>query len=121
MGGTTDYITSVIALYSSVLNKPVNPEPCFEFKNSHYFQIFLHALAFVFGLLYAPQMFHHNELLGALCKEEHVASTWYQDSPSSIGGCTPVNLFDEVSSLEDLTISFRFPSEETKVSNLFVY
>ena len=80
-----------------------------------FFQVLLHALAFIFGVLYAPNLFHHSELLGALCKEEQLPTTWYESGSSSHAGCTPVNLFEEVSSLEDLTITFRFPSEETKV------
>jgi hypothetical protein len=66
--------------------------------------------------MYAPHMFHNNELLGALCREEEAPNTWFVgDDNGSKAGCTPVSLFEETSALEDLTLSFRFPSEETKV------
>ena len=79
-------------------------------------------MAFIFGLLYAPQLFHHNELLGALCREDNYPATWYvnEDGGSNPGGCTPVDLFQETSALKDLKISFRFPSEETKVKGFYL-
>jgi len=49
-------------------------------------------------------------------------NTWYvsEDGTGSSPGCTPVRLFEETSALEDLKLSFRFPSEETEVRSHFV-
>lgn len=75
--------------------------------------IFLHILAFIFGVVQSPEMFHTSMPLGAMCKGQELET--FNSIESSRSSCEPVTLFQKVDRLDELTFTFRFPSEETKV------
>jgi hypothetical protein len=51
--------------------------------------------------------------LGAMCKGQDPAI--FNSNENSRSSCEPVTLFQKVDRLDELTFTFRFPSEETKV------
>ena len=80
----------------------------------------LHCLAFILGILLAPDLYLSEEHRGSQCRirdskgqDGKKVMTWY-DGDASRGNCQPLGMADRVP-LRGTVSSFRFPRNSGKV------
>lgn len=75
----------------------------------------LHAGVFLIGAFVTPTMFHDAHIPGTVCVlQGDATATWYKDSASEGQTCVPAE--SKVESLDASLLAFRFPTENSKVS-----
>lgn len=77
----------------------------------------IHIGVFLMGAFVAPSMFHASKVPGTVCTKEKSMPTWYQDQASDSTRCLPTSEANgnQISSLNESLLAFRFPASGTKV------